>query len=330
MSVTLFGVVIRETSGKPGWYDVGCSQFAGEVSGVSIKGTSLTAGQRVAIIQSGGWSDQRRTFGFSEADAGLLSTVEATITKNWLLDTNPVNGFLHYIFSKAGKAQEIYHPAIVTAVGATTLAVKDWYTGEAIGAWPIVSGLSASDFTVGDGVLLRLIPNVLRRVEGWWETYPGETAPGFTFTTGSIATPYTFFKYNFRTKTFSTLSAESISEAYTALVELKKTLPYQMSAYAPGGVPKTLYHHYATSSVSIPEPGGTWGLIGTSARVVSSENLEGAFSDGTLVMQYSGSPLTLETNWYYLFLFDRGTPGRIAGHTVTPDLNVTWQWDGVS
>jgi hypothetical protein len=175
MSATLYGVIVAPVLGKDGFYRAACFSFASYVEGVSIKGTTLTIGQHVAIVQSGSWTDQRRCFAFASIGDGIYSHVELSDTKNFVIDTNPVGAALAYLLHKAGKAIELYHPARVTAVGAASLTVSDWYSGEALGVWPLANDLDISDFTVGDGVLLRLIPDAIRRVEGWWETVPVPT-----------------------------------------------------------------------------------------------------------------------------------------------------------
>lgn len=167
---TLFGVVSRKDYPIDGWYMVYSPHSRLPMTGVSIKGTKLSVGQQVAIVQSGLWSDERHGFGFAEVSAGIYSHVELTDTRAWVIDHNQIGASLAFLLNKAGKAKEIYHPGRVTAVGATHLTVKDWYTEETLGAWPVVSGLSASDFAVGDGVLLRMQPSGMTRVEGWWET----------------------------------------------------------------------------------------------------------------------------------------------------------------
>lgn len=177
--MNLFGVVTGTDPARgPGWYRVQPSINEPFMSGVSIKGTELSVGQIVAIVQHGGWDDSRRAFAFAETNCDIWSSVELGRSRDNLIDQAKVGAFLAWLSHKAGRAEELYHPARVTAVGASTLTVADWYTGAALGSLPVAADLSASSFSVGDGVLLRMTPAALKRVEGWWETVPNSESIG--------------------------------------------------------------------------------------------------------------------------------------------------------
>lgn len=165
-NTTLFGIVLSEVSGRPGWYTVAPSIAENAVTGTSIKRTQLAAGQRVAIIQA--WDGGRSEYGFVETSYELDSLVNLDQMRAFALGSAPASCAMYRMLQAAGAKHAIYRPATVTAVGASTLSVADRFTGGS-GTLSVSSDLAPDAFVVGDGVLISESDGRGPSVIGWWQ-----------------------------------------------------------------------------------------------------------------------------------------------------------------
>ncbi len=305
---TLFGVVSRKDYPVEGWYLVYSPHSRLPMTGVSIKGTALSVGQQVAIVQSGLWSDERHGFGFAEVSAGIYSHVELTDTRAWVIDNNQIGASLAFLLHKAGRAEELYRPARVVAIAASTLVLTDWYTGKTIGAWPVASGLSAADFSVDDGVICRMIPSTLRRVEGWWNTVPSDagTFYGYSGMIGAIMV------INAAEIDFSNLTWEIENRRwiYRTDIEYSPDYPfYSKIDMDTGNIHVSLYGRTCYGyQCSIPRRSGVGPYI---KAIVSATEIRSRY----LTPTGSGTAFDIETSRDFMILFPPKGSRRVIGNT---------------
>jgi hypothetical protein len=168
MNAVIFGIVESELTSIEGYYRVNPSVGTGFVVGVSIRGNTLTVGSLVGIVQCG-WRGQNAEWGFFNVDQDMVSVLEPDpAVRNSMIETCPAGATLNYLAQKSGVVGTRYRPAVVIVVSAATLTVVERWTQKTLDL-PVTTELSASDFVVGDIVLIGAHPDRRVQIEGWWQ-----------------------------------------------------------------------------------------------------------------------------------------------------------------
>lgn len=179
MIIDSHGRVTQVNTPLSGWYKVALNHSPEiEVQGVSLKNTVFSIGQTVTVFQYGLWGNRLNEFGFTElAGNTTLESLKGQLQINPQMFGTLANDFPYqvassYLALSANNKRLRYFPAVVTAVGATTLTCKD-YENNSLGMLQLASDLTASDFQVNDKVLVQTnFENHRTLVLGWWLTVP--------------------------------------------------------------------------------------------------------------------------------------------------------------
>jgi hypothetical protein len=174
----VYGIITAVDSPSTGWYLAEPSTAPGiSVGGVSLKGTTLSLGQRVSIFQLGHWGDSINEFGFSESTIGLSSMTQYHPNiADGVMAKNNAQACAAYIAEKAGNHRRLYRPGTVQYVSGARLSVKDEW-GNTAYFEQLAADITASDFMPGDRVLIGIWPNREPVVLGWWQSTRYDRVP---------------------------------------------------------------------------------------------------------------------------------------------------------
>lgn len=158
------------------WVDVGLANQ--RWVGFSVTGAALAVGDVVSIVQcyetNDTWGQVWGLIPYADGQHSVVS-VSNYATMRQLEWEYPATCALNWLCNYAGAKQSLYWPGTVTAVGSSSLTVKNrWetFTREV----PIDAGLSAGDFGVGDTVLIYSPSPSAEVCVGWWMMQPGAGA----------------------------------------------------------------------------------------------------------------------------------------------------------
>jgi len=164
------------------WVDVGLANQ--RWVGFSVAGAALAVGDVVSIVQcyetNDTWGQVWGLIPYADGQHSVVS-VSNYATMRQLEWEYPATCALNWLCNYAGAKQSLYWPGTVTAVGSSSLTVKNrWetFTREV----PIDAGLSAGDFSVGDTVLIYSPSPSAEVCVGWWMMQPGESAMSVSIT----------------------------------------------------------------------------------------------------------------------------------------------------
>jgi hypothetical protein len=140
------------------------TNFGQTITATSLRNVPLAIGQQVAVFEVDGSFGAIDTYGTYKSSLTIPEAQRAGIYPQ-----NPANTALAYIGRLANNERVFYSTATVTAIEGARLRVS----GSVNGLVDCV-GVIASDFTVGDIVLLQRYPST--NCIGWWNTATEATA----------------------------------------------------------------------------------------------------------------------------------------------------------
>lgn len=173
------GFVTQINTPSTGWYKVSLSHAPQtEVSGVSLKNTAFTVGQQVIVFQYGSWGSGLNEFGFTELPTDISSPLALRgqiqlipSAFEFVAKNSPAQTCAAYIALANDNKKLRYFPATITAISGGFLRCKDYFDKD-LGLIRLKSGLTLSDFSVGDRVLINTFFNGTVEVLGFWQTVP--------------------------------------------------------------------------------------------------------------------------------------------------------------
>lgn len=168
--MTIEAIVAREST-NPGYYRVIPTIGGGVVEAIDIHRIGFVPGEKVTIIQIG------NQYGIAKKLAMLPSVLSVPDNAKMALATeSPAQFFCAYLGAKAGKFKRYYEKGTVSQDGDGSLLVSTNRGSERLNVMN-VAGIRASDFLVGDDVVIRKGDNVTS-VAGWWSADESEAETG--------------------------------------------------------------------------------------------------------------------------------------------------------
>jgi len=168
--MTIEAIVARE-SNNPGYYRVIPTIGNAAVDAIDIHRIGFVPGEKVTVIQIGS------QYGIAKKLAMLPSVLSVPDNAKMALATeNPAQFFCAYLGAKAGKFKRYYEKGTVSQDGDGSLLVSTKRGSERLNVMN-VAGIRASDFLIGDDVVIMKGDNV-NSVAGWWSADDSEAETG--------------------------------------------------------------------------------------------------------------------------------------------------------